>query len=226
MDTDELRDTSGSSPSSASRPRMRPRMRPRPHVVIVGAGFGGLSAAQGRASADIDVTVIDQHNYHLFQPLLYQVATAGLWPSEIAYPIRAILRKRHNIRVMLGEVTSVDVDGKRVHVGTTTVSYDYLIVAVNARHSYFGHPAWEDEAPGLTSVEDAFEHALSARAATALRRRSVEMRANAKVEHIEPGHVTIASDWRRRLCCGQPWSPRPCSRERLDSRSTRLADCW
>jgi NADH dehydrogenase len=149
MGTDEFRYTSGGLPLHAAGQR--------PRVVIVGAGFGGLSAAQSLASADIDLTVIDRNNYHLFQPLLYQVATAGLSPSEIAYPIRTILRRWRNIRVMLGEVTGVDLDDKRVHVDNETISYDYLIVAAGARHSYFGHPEWEENAPGLKSIEDAFE---------------------------------------------------------------------
>src|SRR5882762_2744132 len=111
----------------------------RPHIVIVGAGFGGLSAALRLAGADADVTVIDRRNYHLFQPLLYQVATAGLAPAQIASPIRSIVREHGNIRVVLAEVTAVDVAGGALTAGERTLGFDYLIVATGATHAYFGH---------------------------------------------------------------------------------------
>src|SRR6266849_9349972 len=121
----------------------------RPHIVIIGAGFGGLSAAMRLGRVGADVTVIDRRNYHLFQPLLYQVATAALSPADIAAPIRAILSKSKNMEVILAEVESIDVNAKKVKMADSELGYDYLIVATGARHSYFGHPEWEKLAPGL-----------------------------------------------------------------------------
>jgi NADH dehydrogenase len=124
--------------------------------VILGAGFAGLNAAKALRRADVDITIIDRRNFHLFQPLLYQVATAALNPSDIAYPIRSVFKRQHNVRkVLLGEVTDVDLSRREVHVGDEAVSYDYLIVATGATHSYFGHEEWEPTAPGLKTVEDA-----------------------------------------------------------------------
>ena len=111
----------------------------RPRVVILGAGFGGLFAAKALARAPVDVTIVDRHNYHLFQPLLYQVAVAGLPPSDIAWPIRSIVRKQKNATVLMDEVTGIDSDRRRVALRGTTIKYDYLIVATGATHSYFGH---------------------------------------------------------------------------------------
>ena len=128
-----------------------------PRVVIVGAGFGGLEAAKKLACEKIQLIVIDRTNYHLFQPLLYQVATAALSPADIAAPVRAILHKCKNVEVMLAEVQSVDVNKRMVQAGDLHLSYDYLILATGARHSYFGHPEWERLAPGLKSLEDAVE---------------------------------------------------------------------
>src|SRR5437016_11785837 len=128
-----------------------------PRVVIVGAGFGGLEAAKKLACQNVRLTVIDRTNYHLFQPLLYQVATAALSPADIAAPIRAILHKCKNVEVVLAEVQSVDVNTRVVHAGDMNLQYDYLILATGARHSYFGHPEWERLAPGLKSLEDAVE---------------------------------------------------------------------
>src|SRR5271169_6128663 len=128
----------------------------RSHIVIVGAGFGGLSAATRLAGADVDVTVIDRRNYHLFQPLLYQVATAGLSPAEIAAPIRGIVGRYPNTTVMLGEVVGVDVAAREVLVDHgRRVPYDTLVLATGARHAYFGHDEWEPFAPGLKRIEDA-----------------------------------------------------------------------
>jgi NADH dehydrogenase len=129
----------------------------RPHVVIVGAGFGGLTAAQHLAGQALDVTVIDRRNYHLFQPLLYQVATAGLSPAQIAQPIRGILRGARNVRVLMGKVTGVDTARRCVQVDDRDVAYDYLILATGARHSYFDHDEWEPFAPGLKKIDDATE---------------------------------------------------------------------
>jgi len=128
-----------------------------PRVVIVGGGFGGLEAAKKLVCENVHLTVIDRTNYHLFQPLLYQVATAALSPADIAAPIRAVLNKCKNAEVMLAEVQSVDVNTRVVHAGDLNVQYDYLILATGARHSYFGHPEWERLAPGLKSLEDAVE---------------------------------------------------------------------
>jgi NADH dehydrogenase len=130
---------------------------PRPRVVIVGAGFGGLEAAKKLAGEEVDLTVLDRTNYHLFQPLLYQVATAALSPADIAAPVRAILHDHKNVEVMLAEVQSVDVNNRIVHTGDLRIAYDYLILATGSRHSYFGHPEWERLAPGLKSLEDAVE---------------------------------------------------------------------
>ena len=126
-----------------------------PRVVIVGAGFGGLAAAQALADAPVEITLLDRRNYHLFQPLLYQVATAGLSPADIAWPIRSILRTQRNVTVELGNVTGVDADAKEVIVGDVRFGYDYLVIATGARHAYFGHRDWEAFAPGLKRIEDA-----------------------------------------------------------------------
>ncbi len=138
-------------------PNAAPPAHKRPHVVILGGGFGGLYAARALARAPVDVTVIDRKNHHLFQPLLYQVATAGLNPSDIAAPIRRVLREQANVRVELAQATSIDPAEKRVLLEDGAVDYDYLVVATGATHSYFAHPEWEVHAPGLKSVEDALE---------------------------------------------------------------------
>ena len=127
------------------------------HVVIVGAGFGGLTAARALAHLPVRITVVDRKNHHTFQPLLYQVATAGLSPGEIAAPIRWILRGHKNVQVLLGDVVDFDLDRHIVKLPDASVSYDYLIVAAGARHSYFGHNEWEALAPGLKTIEDAIE---------------------------------------------------------------------
>jgi len=147
----------------------------RPHIVIVGAGFGGLTAAKCLAGADVDITLIDKRNYHLFQPLLYQVATAALSPAQIAAPIRGILRGQSNVTVRLGGVTGVDVAGKQVELAGGRLPYDWLIIATGARHAYFGHDDWEEFAPGLKKIEDA----------TAIRRRI--LMAFEEAENMETG---------------------------------------
>lgn len=124
-------------------------------VVIVGGGFGGLYAAQALAKAPLQVTLIDRRNFHLFQPLLYQVATGGLSPANIAAPIRAVLKRQRNARVLLGEVISFDLQTRNVVLRDGREPYDTLIVAAGSRHHYFGHPQWEQYAPGLKSIEDA-----------------------------------------------------------------------
>jgi len=130
---------------------------PIPRIVLVGAGFGGLNAAQALAEAPVKITVIDRKNFHTFQPLLYQVATAGLSPGEIAAPIRSILRSHKNIEVLMAEVTDFDLDHRQVETAEGTIHYDYLIVAAGASHAYFGHDDWEPYAPGLKTIEDALE---------------------------------------------------------------------
>jgi NADH dehydrogenase len=133
----------------------------KPHVVIVGGGFGGLSVAKALAKAPFDITLIDRTNHHLFQPLLYQVATAALSPADIASPIRHVLNDQRNLKVMLGEVSGVDLPSKEVIVDDRRVPYDDLVLATGARHAYFGHDDWAAVAPGLKTLDDA----------TALRRR-------------------------------------------------------
>jgi NADH dehydrogenase len=132
-------------------------MQARPHVVVIGGGFGGLAAARALAHAPVNVTLLDRRNHHLFQPLLYQVATAALNPGDIAYPIRAALAKQANARVLLATATSIDVPGRRVVLDDGVLAYDFLVVATGATHSYFGNDAWAKDAPGLKSVEDALE---------------------------------------------------------------------
>src|SRR4051812_10359692 len=133
-------------------------MANRPKVVIIGGGFGGLFAAKALAGKPVDVTLIDRKNHHVFQPLLYQVATAVLSPGEIAQPIRRILHKAKNVEVILGEAVGVDKDKRTVKLADSSeIGYDYLIIAAGARHSYFGHNEWEKFAPGLKTLEDAVE---------------------------------------------------------------------
>jgi NADH dehydrogenase len=129
----------------------------RAQVVIAGAGFGGLQAAKALAKVAVDVTLVDAQNHHCFQPLLYQVATAALSPADVAWPIRAILRKQQNARVIMARVTGVDVQARRVHTTEIELAYDYLVLATGATHSYFGHDDWEVYAPGLKHVADATE---------------------------------------------------------------------
>lgn len=128
-----------------------------PHVVIIGAGFGGLATAKALADEPVRVTLLDRENHHLFQPLLYQVASAGLSPANIAQPVRSILRNKKNIEVLMAEVTGINLDEKKVVTAEQTFTFDHLVVATGARHSYFGHPEWEEFAPGLKTLEDALD---------------------------------------------------------------------
>jgi NADH:quinone reductase (non-electrogenic) len=131
---------------------------PEPHVVILGGGFGGLFAARALAGAPVRLTIVDRHNYHLFQPLLYQVATASLSPADIASPIRWILRHQRNVRVLLAAAQAIDVAGRSVSIEPGgSLPYDYLIVATGSAHAYFGHPEWARRAPGLKTLDDALE---------------------------------------------------------------------
>src|SRR5215217_4133631 len=129
----------------------------RARVVIVGGGFGGLQAAKALADAPVRVTLVDRRNHHLFQPLLYQVATAALSPADIAQPIRSVLRGQSNVDVVLAEVDAMDVTAKEIVLGENMgrLPYDYLILAAGAHHAYFGHDEWEPNAPGLKTLEDA-----------------------------------------------------------------------
>jgi NADH dehydrogenase len=153
----------------------------RPRVVILGAGFGGLAAAKALKRAPVDVTVIDRRNYHLFQPLLYQVATAGLSPAQIATPIRRILADQKNATVLMDRVLDVDLDSRHVVTNAHRVPYDFLIVATGARHAYFGHEEWEKFAPGLKKIDEA----------TDIRRRILIA--------FERAEVSTDEDERRRL---------------------------
>ena len=131
--------------------------KPPHHVVIVGGGFGGLYTAKALNSKDINVTLIDKRNFHLFQPLLYQVATGTLSPADISSPLRSVLNKSKNTKVLLGEVSDIDPEKQNVMMGTEKIPYDSLIIATGAKHSYFGKDEWEEYAPGLKTVEDAIE---------------------------------------------------------------------
>jgi NADH dehydrogenase len=132
-------------------------MSARPHVVIVGGGFGGLYAARALRRAPVRITLVDRRNHHVFQPLLYQVATAALSPSEIAAPIRAIVSRQKNVTVLMAEARSVDVERRRLILADGELDYDQLVVATGATHSYFGHDEWARFAPGLKTLEDALE---------------------------------------------------------------------
>lgn len=130
----------------------------RPRVVIVGAGFAGINAARALRDVRVDITIIDRQNHHLFQPLLYQVATASLSPADIAQPVRAIFRKQENVKlVLMAEVTAIDTNARLVQAGKTAVGYDYLLLATGSRDTYFGHDDWAANAPGLKSLDDAVE---------------------------------------------------------------------
>lgn len=159
--------------------------RKRPQVYIVGGGFGGLQAAQALARAPVEVTIVDLRNHHVFQPLLYQVATAALSPADISQPIRTILRNQTNCEVALARVTGVDLERRRLLLTTGYVVYDYLVLAAGATHAYFGHDEWAGIAPGLKTIEDA----------TALRRRILLAFESAEYEGSEEArraHLTFA----------------------------------
>src|SRR5690349_18365946 len=151
-------------------------MASRPKVVIIGGGFAGLNAVKRLAKHDVEITLVDRKNHHLFQPLLYQVATAGLSPADIATPIRSLFRDRRNVTVLMGRVDGINSDARTVMVDRRPVPYDTLVIATGARHAYFGHDEWEPVAPGLKHIEDAtdirrriliaFEHAEAAADAT------------------------------------------------------------
>ncbi|HZU29737.1 MAG TPA: NAD(P)/FAD-dependent oxidoreductase, partial [Candidatus Angelobacter sp.] len=146
----------------------------RPKVVIIGAGFAGINAAKALAKAPVSITVIDRKNHHTFQPLLYQVALAVLSPAEIASPVRTVLRHAENTEVLLGEVIGFDLQKRLVLLDGIELPFDYLIVAAGATHAYFGHPEWQELAPGLKTLEDATE----------IRRRILQAFENAEREAI------------------------------------------
>src|SRR5271169_4607803 len=140
---------------SLSEPMNHPTHPPR--ILIIGGGFGGLKAAEAVARLPLQITLVDRKNHHTFQPLLYQVATAGLSPAEIAAPIREILARRENVEVLLGEVLGFDLGRRIVKLNGFELGYEYLVVAAGASHAYFGHDEWEPFAPGLKTIEDALE---------------------------------------------------------------------
>ena len=129
----------------------------RKRLIVIGAGFAGVNLVKRLKSAALDIILVDRHNYHLFQPLLYQVATAALSPADIAYPIRRIFRAQRNVSVALGEVEAIDLATSHIRGGEASVPFDYLVIAVGATHSYFGNDNWRDIAPGLKSIDDATE---------------------------------------------------------------------
>ena len=137
-----------------------PAARGLPHVVIVGGGFAGLDAARALRRAPVRVTLVDSRNHHLFQPLLYQVATAGLNPSDIAAPIRGVLRRQKNAQVLLAQAEAVDRATRTLRLKDDALAFDYLVLATGATHSYFGNDQWEPHAPGLKTLEQATEHRL------------------------------------------------------------------
>jgi NADH dehydrogenase len=147
-------------------------MTSRKRVVVVGGGFGGLWTVRALAAANVDITLIDRGNHHLFQPLLYQVATAGLTAPSIAAPLRHILRRQSNVTVLMGEVRTIDLTARRVYVGEVAFEYDYLVVASGATHAYFGHDEWAEHVLGLKSLDDAL--AIRARILTAFERAELE----------------------------------------------------
>jgi len=136
---------------------MAPPSPSRPKVIVIGGGFAGLAATKALAASPVDVTLVDRRNHHVFQPLLYQVATASLSPADISAPIRAVLRGQANCEVVLAEVSGVDVAGRRILLANGAVGYDFLVLAAGATHAYFGHDEWATLAPGLKTIEDATE---------------------------------------------------------------------
>jgi NADH dehydrogenase len=173
-------------------------MAESPRVVVVGGGFAGLYAARALARSGLSVVLIDRVNYHLFQPLLYQVATATLSPGEIAEPLRTILRKYRNALVILGDVSQIDVDARRVTLADgDSYDYDYLVLATGSRHSYFGHPEWEALAPGLKSLADALEMRRRIFLAFELAERERDpQRRDALLTFVVVGGGRPASSWR------------------------------
>ena len=186
----------------------------RPKIVIIGAGFGGLAAAKALKRAPVDIEIVDRRNYHLFQPLLYQVATADLSPADIAWPIRGIFSRQKNVAVTLAEVEGVDLENRQVLSAAGPISYDHLIVATGAQHAYFGNDQWEEHAPGLKRLVDATE--IRRRISLAFERAEVATDPDAQARELtfvvvgagptggemegaiaELAHFTLARDFRR-----------------------------
>ena len=168
---------------------------PRHHIVILGGGFGGLYAAKSIHDKSLRVTLVDRRNYHLFQPLLYQVATGSLSPANIAAPLRAIFRRQPNIEVLMADVIDIDVAGRRLVLADGDIGYDTLIVAAGAGHSYFGHDEWQAVAPGLKSIEDATQ--IRRRVLSAFERAERETDPREEDHLADVRHRRRRSDWRR-----------------------------
>src|SRR5215469_5036166 len=188
-----MEDATGPAIAHGGKPSTAPSRQP--HIVIIGAGFGGLSAAMRLGGLKAAVTVIDRRNYHLFQPLLYQVATAALSPADIAAPIRGVLSRQANARVTLGTVTGIDTAGRAVLIGDRRIPYDQLVIATGARESYFGHDTWAAVTSGLKTIEDA----------EMMRRRILIAfeRAEACLDEIERRRQLTFCDYRRRADRGR-----------------------
>jgi NADH dehydrogenase len=154
----------------------------KPRVLVVGAGFAGLSLVRRLRRAPCEIVLVDRRNHHLFQPLLYQVATAALSPADIAAPIRSVLSRQGNVQVVLGEATSVDLDGRQVRVGDDEIGYDWLVLAAGATHDYFGNNTWGETAPGLKTVDDALE--IRRRILLAFERAELEEDAEARMANL------------------------------------------
>ncbi len=183
---------------------MKESQNRKPRVIIVGAGFGGLQAAKKLARKDVLITVIDRTNYHLFQPLLYQVATAALSPADIAAPVRSVLSKSKNVEVILAEVQSVDVNAKKVKTADLEFDYDYLILATGARHSYFGHNDWEKLDPsrarvilieGESRLLSAFPEDLSQSAQKQLTHLGVDVRTGVRATNLSEDGVQLGNEF-------------------------------
>ena len=181
---------------------------PLPHVVILGAGFGGLNAARALKRAPVRITVIDRANHHLFQPLLYQVATAALSPADISAPIRRILRRQNNVEVLLAEATAIDLPSRRVVLADGEVDYDFLIVATGATHAYFGHEDWELLAPGLKTLKDALQIRQRILIAFEIAEREPDKRLRHEwmtfvIVGADPPESNLRARWRKWLA--RPW---------------------
>ena len=180
-------------------------MSGRPRIVIVGCGFGGLFAARELRRAPADVLVIDHNNYHLFQPLLYQVASAALGPADIAQPVRTILRYQANASVMLAEVDRANLSEQYVHAGDSRVPYDYLILAPGAVDNYFGHADWHSFAPGMKEVEDAT--LIRSRMLRSFETAEVESDPGERAAHLSLCRLSAGADGRgaRRIHWARNW---------------------
>jgi NADH dehydrogenase len=189
-------------------------LRALPKVFIVGGGFAGLEAAKALAQAPAEVTLVDRRNHHVFQPLLYQVATASLSPADISAPIRTVLRGQRNCQIALAEVSAINVDSRHLIFSNGHAEYDYLILAAGATHAYFGHEEWAAIAPGLKSLEDAIE--LRRRILLAFETAEYEGSEAARRAVLTFGIVGRRADWSR-ACRGYKGNRRPDSAARLSA---------